>query len=132
VLNRVILIGRLANEPELRYSSNDIPYCTFTLAVNRTYANAAGERAADFIDIIAWRQLAENCASYLSKGRLVAVEGRLQARTYETKDGKKRKVIEVVADSVRFLERGQKKGHEPEDDSGWDEIGTEIDEDAPF
>jgi len=130
VLNRVILIGRLANEPELRYSSNDIPYCTFTLAVNRTYANAAGGRAADFIDIIAWRQLAENCASYLSKGRLVAVEGRLQARTYETQDGKKRKVIEVVADSVRFLERGQKK-QGPEDE-GWGDIGTMVEDEPPF
>jgi len=130
VVNRVILIGRLANDPELNYSANGVPYTKFTLAVNRPYNTSAGQRQADFIDITVWRQLAENCANYLSKGRLVAVEGRLQVRTYETQDGKKRKVIEVIADTVRFLERKKMK-QEPEDD-GWDDIGTVVEDEPPF
>jgi primosomal replication protein N len=83
MLNRVILIGRLTRDPELRYTANGIAMCTFSIAVNRPYTNQAGERPADFIDIVAWRQLAENVANYMTKGRLVAVEGRLQTRTYE-------------------------------------------------
>lgn len=105
MLNRVILIGRLTRDPELRYVPSGQPVASFTLAVDRPFTNQAGERETDFIDIVAWRKLADQVSQHLSKGRLVAVEGRLQIRSYETQDGQKRKVAEVVADGVRFLDR---------------------------
>lgn len=105
MLNRIVLIGRLTRDPELRYTQNGVAVASFTLAVNRNYKNAQGEQEADFIDIVVWRGQAETCANHLSKGRLVAVEGRLQVRSYEASDGQRRKVAEVVADSVRFLEK---------------------------
>lgn len=105
MLNRIILIGRLTRDPELRYVPSGQPVASFTLAVDRPFVNQQGERGTDFIDIVAWRRLAEQVTQHLSKGRLVAVEGRLQIRTYETQDGQKRKVAEVVADAVRFLDR---------------------------
>jgi len=104
-MNRVILIGRLTRDPELRYVPSGQPVASFTLAVDRPFTNQAGERETDFIDIVAWRKLADQVSQHLSKGRLVAVEGRLQIRSYETQDGQKRKVAEVVADAVRFLDR---------------------------
>ncbi|MGE5422695.1 MAG: single-stranded DNA-binding protein [Ignavibacteriales bacterium] len=134
MLNRVILIGRLTKDPELRYTPNGVGVCTFTLAVNRSFTNQGGERTADFIDIVTWRNLAENCANYLGKGRLVAVEGRLQVRSYETQDGQKRKAVEVVADTVKFLERGSGSGggagkdsKKFEDSDGWESLGKEVD-----
>ena len=105
MLNRVILIGRLTRDPELRYVPSGQPVASFTLAVDRPFTNQAGERETDFIDIVAWRKLADQVSQHLSKGRLVAVEGRLQIRSYETQDGQKRKVAEIVADGVRFLDR---------------------------
>ncbi len=105
MLNRIILIGRLTRDPELRYVPSGQPVSSFTLAVDRPFVNQQGERGTDFIDIVAWRRLAEQVTQHLSKGRLVAVEGRLQIRSYETQDGQKRKVAEVVADGVRFLDR---------------------------
>lgn len=105
MLNRIILIGRLTRDPELRYVPSGQPVASFTLAVDRSFVNQQGERATDFIDIVAWRRLAEQVTQHLAKGRLVAVEGRLQIRSYETQDGQKRKVAEVVADAVRFLDR---------------------------
>lgn len=105
MLNRIILIGRLTRDPELRYVPSGHPVASFTLAVDRSFVNQQGERGTDFIDIVAWRKLAEQVTQHLSKGRLVAVEGRLQIRSYETQDGQKRKVAEVVADGVRFLDR---------------------------
>jgi len=105
VLNRIILIGRLTRDPELRYVPSGQPVASFTLAVDRPFVNQQGERATDFIDVVAWRRLAEQVTQHLNKGRLVAVEGRLQIRSYETQDGQKRKVAEVVADAVRFLDR---------------------------
>ena len=105
MLNRIILIGRLTRDPELRYVPSGQPVASFTLAVDRPFANQQGERQTDFIDIVAWRRLAEQVTQHLSKGRLVAVEGRLQIRSYETQDGQKRKAAEVVADAVRFLDR---------------------------
>jgi single-strand DNA-binding protein len=135
VLNRVILIGRLTRDPEMRYTPTGTAVCTFSLAVNRPFANQAGERDADFIDIVCWRQLAETCANYLGKGRLVAVEGRLQTRTYETQDGQKRKVVEVVADTVRFLDKStqgaakpwpQDAAKGPGRQTGWEALGQEV------
>jgi len=105
VLNRIVLIGRLTRDPELRYVPSGHPVASFTLAVDRPFVNQQGERGTDFIDVVAWRRLAEQVTQHLNKGRLVAVEGRLQIRSYETQDGQKRKVAEVVADGVRFLDR---------------------------
>ena len=103
MLNRIVLIGRLTRDPELRFTQSGIAVASFTLAVDRNFKNAAGERETDFIDIVVWRQQAELCAKYLSKGKLAAVDGSLHIRNYETQDGQKRKAAEVVADSVRFL-----------------------------
>jgi single-strand DNA-binding protein len=104
MLNKVILIGRLTRDPELRHTASGLPVASFTLAVDRQFANRQGEREADFIDIVVWQKLAETCANYLGKGRLVAVEGRLQLRSYDDKQGIRRKVAEVVANDVRFLD----------------------------
>ena len=103
MLNRIVLIGRLTRDPELRYTSNGIPVASFTLAVDRNFKNAQGEKETDFINIVVWRQQGENCANYLSKGKLAAVDGSLRIRSYEGNDGQKRTVAEVVADNVRFL-----------------------------
>jgi len=110
MLNRVILIGRLATEPELKYTPSGVAVTSFRLAVNRRFKNAQGEREADFIDIVAWRQTAEFAANYLGKGRLVAVEGSLQIRSYQAQDGTKRRVAEVVADNLEGLDRAKEPG----------------------
>lgn len=102
MLNRVVLIGRLTRDPELRYTTSGIAVASFTLAVDRSFKTGS-EKETDFIPVIAWRGLAENCANYLSQGKLAAVDGRLQIRSYDAKDGTKRTVAEVVADDVRFL-----------------------------
>ncbi|WP_339193696.1 single-stranded DNA-binding protein [Aeribacillus sp. FSL W8-0870] len=102
---RLILIGRLTRDPELRYTPSGVGVCTFTLAVDRPFTNQQGDREADFIPIVVWRQLAETCANYLRKGRLVAVEGRIQVRSYTPEGSDQRRyVTEVVAENVRFLE----------------------------
>ncbi len=110
--NRIILIGRLTRDPELRYVPSGAPVASFTLAVDRPFKDQQGNRETDFIDIVAWRKLAEQVSQYMSKGRMVAVEGRLQIRSYETQDGQKRKVAEVVADGIRFLDRGRASASE--------------------
>ena len=106
-MNHIVTIGRLTRDPEIRYTPNGVAVATFTLAVDRPINNDNGEREADFIPIVVWRKLAENCANHLRKGRLVAVEGRLQIRTYE-KDGQNRRIAEVVASEVKFLDYGKK------------------------
>lgn len=103
-MNKVILIGRLTKDPELRYTSSNIPVATFALAVDRTFSNQNGEREADFINIVVWRKQAENCKNYINKGSQVAVEGRIQTRSYDDQNGQKRYVTEVVADNVQFLD----------------------------
>ena len=108
MMNKAILIGRLTRDPELRTASNDISVTSFTIAVDRNFNNQQGEKETDFIPVVAWRKLADTCAKYLAKGRLVAVSGRMQVRSYEGKDGK-RYVTEVVADEVQFLERAESK-----------------------
>lgn len=107
MLNRVILIGRLTRDPELRYTPSGVAVTQFTLAVDRPFTSQGGEREADFIPVVVWRQAAEACANYLRKGRLTSVEGRIQVRNYENNEGKRVYVTEVVADNVRFLERGE-------------------------
>lgn len=109
-MNRVELVGRLTAKPELRYTSSNLPYARFSVAVNRTFNNAQGERETDFINIVVWRKQAENVCNFLDKGSLVSIEGRLQTNNFTDKDGNKRYSMEVVADSVQFLEsKGQRQ-----------------------
>lgn len=103
MLNRVILIGRLTRQPELRVTPSSVSVTSFTLAVNRR-PTSQGVRETDFIDIVMFGKLAEITCKYMDKGRLVAIEGRLQIRSYETKDGQRRKAAEVLADNIQFLE----------------------------
>jgi len=113
LLNKVILIGRLTRDPELRFTpANGIAVTNFTIAVDRPFTNQKGEREADFIRIVVWRKLAEICANNLSKGRLVAVDGRLQIRSYEAQDGQRRYMTEVVANEVKFLDKGKSSSGE--------------------
>lgn len=102
-MNKVFLIGRLTRDPELRYTGSNTPVATFSLAVNRNFQNANGEREADFINIVVWRKQAENVKNYLTQGSQVAIDGRLQTRTYDGQDGQKRYITEVIADNVEFL-----------------------------
>ncbi len=125
MLNTVILIGRLTRNPELRYTGSGTAVASFTLAVDRPFNNQQGERETDFIDIVCWRQLAEQVSQHLTKGRLVAVEGRLQIRSYETQDGQRRKAAEVVASAVRFLDRPRTAAVESEP-------AADDDDDVPF
>lgn len=104
MLNRVVLVGRLTKDPDLRYTPSGVPVATFTLACNRTFANQQGEREADFINCVVWRKQAENVANFLKKGSLAGVDGRIQTRNYEAQDGRRVYVTEVVAESVQFLE----------------------------
>ncbi|EAC4425306.1 single-stranded DNA-binding protein [Listeria monocytogenes] len=104
MMNRVVLVGRLANDPDLKYTSSGVAVATFRLAVNRPFTNQDGEREADFINCVVWRKPAENAANYLRKGSLAGVDGRVQTRNYEGQDGKRVYVTEIVAESVQFLE----------------------------
>ena len=104
MINTAILMGRLTADPELRHTPNNVPVTSFTLAVNRSYAKSGSERQTDFIDIVAWRSTAEFVSTYFSKGQLVAVEGSIQTRTYQDKDGNNRKAVEIVANNVHFAE----------------------------
>lgn len=110
MLNRVILIGRLTADPELRYTNSGTAVASFTLAVDRMRTGQTGERQTDFINIVVWQKQAEVVSQYLQKGRLAAVDGRLQIRTYDNREGQKVRVAEVVAETVRFLDRGSDAG----------------------
>jgi len=104
-MNKAILIGRLTRDPEVRYTSSNRAVCQFSIAIDRPFTNQqSGQREADFINIVVWDKRAENVGKYMSKGRLVAVEGRIQTRNYENNEGKRVYVTEVVADNVQFLE----------------------------
>lgn len=143
-LNRVMLVGRLTKDPNLKFTPNGLSVTRFTLAVNRTFTNQQGEREADFIQCVVWRRLAENVANYLKKGSLAGVDGRIQTRNYEGNDGKRVYVTEVVAESVQFLEpRNATKGqqinnYEPSYKSNYDESFNSIgqfdisNDDLPF
>ncbi|KOS64653.1 single-stranded DNA-binding protein [Lysinibacillus agricola] len=113
MINRVVLVGRLTKDPELRYTPNGIASCRFTLAVNRTFTNEQGERDADFISCVAWRKQAENLANYQRKGNLLGIEGRIQTGSYEGQDGKRVYTTDVVADSIQFLEPRTNTGGQP-------------------
>ena len=102
-MNKVILIGRLTRNPELRYTGSNTPVATFSLAVNRSFTNQNGEREADFINCVVWRKLAETVKNYLSQGSQVAVEGRIQTRNYDDQNGQRRYVTEVVVENIDFV-----------------------------
>lgn len=110
VINRIILIGRLAKDVDLRFTASGKAVCQFSIAVNRPFSK---EKEADFFNVVVWNKAAENCANYLAKGRLVGLEGRLQSKSYESQTGEKKYVTEVVADQVEFLEWGNKEGQSP-------------------
>lgn len=109
-MNKAILIGNLTRDPEKRATNSGASVCTFSIAVNRRFANQQGERETDFINIVAWRGLADTCATYLHKGSKVGVIGEIRTRTYEAQDGSKRYVTEVQADEVEFLSPPQSRG----------------------
>ena len=120
MINRVVLVGRLTRDPELRTTGSGISVATFTLAVDRQFTNSQGERGADFISCVIWRKSAENFCNFTSKGSLVGVDGRIQTRSYDNKDGQRVYVTEVVVDNFALLEsrkdreaRGQNVGYTP-------------------
>lgn len=134
MLNRVVLIGRLTKDPELRYTPTGVAVTNFTLAIDRNYKNAQGERETDFIPCVVYRQLAEFTANYLSKGKMAAADGRIQVRSYTAQDGQKRWVTEVVADNVHLLSPKDHGGQEMDDSSAPSSLGHEVklNDDIPF
>lgn len=104
-MNRIILLGRLTRDPEVRYTQTGKVVCQFTLAVDRPFPNQEGQKEADFIPVVTWGKTAETCGNSLTKGQRALVEGRLQIRSYDAKDGSKRWVTEVIADRFEFIER---------------------------
>ena len=134
-MNVVALVGRLTRDPELRYTPAGVAVTQFTLAVDDPFAK--GEKKADFINIVTWKQTAEACANYLKKGRLCAVEGRITTRNYDHKDGHKVYVTEIVANNVRFLEKpeGTHPNNKPQNQDPFPDDGKPIDisdDDLPF
>ncbi|MFB2004319.1 single-stranded DNA-binding protein [Staphylococcus aureus] len=125
MLNRVVLVGRLTKDPEFRTTQNGVSVATFTLAVNRNFKNKNGEQQADFINVVVFRQQAENVNNYLSKGNLASVDGRIQSRSYENKEGQRVYVTEVLADSVQFLEpKNNQSNNQPQQQSGQAQSGN--------
>lgn len=133
-MNKVILIGNLTKDPELQTTTSGIAVCRMTVAVQRKFQNADGEREADFINVVVWRKSAENCAKYLAKGRKCAVVGTLQTRSYDAQDGSKRYVTEVIAEEVEFLSSKQSDGGQAEEPTEQPKAElTPIDDDSlPF
>ncbi|MDM7465586.1 single-stranded DNA-binding protein [Staphylococcus warneri] len=125
MLNRVVLVGRLTKDPEFRTTQNGVSVATFTLAVNRNFKNKNGEQQADFINVVVFRQQAENVNNYLSKGNLAGVDGRIQSRSYENKEGQRVYVTEVLADSVQFLEpKNNQHNNQSQQQSGQAQSGN--------
>jgi single-strand DNA-binding protein len=118
-MNKVILMGRLTRDPELRYTaSGNIPKCTFSIAVDRRFAKQGEERQTDFFNIVAWRNQAEFCSKYFTKGQRVAVIGSLQNRSWDDNEGKKRYITEVIAEEVYFADSRRAEGASPYDQAG--------------
>ena len=143
MINRVILVGRLTKDPEYRQTPNGVSVATFTLAVNRSFTNSQGEREADFINVVVFRRQAENVNNYLSKGSLAGVDGRIQSRSYENKEGQRVFVTEVVADSVQFMDNKssnqqnnqpqQQRGQAPAGNNPFSNNNADVDDDdLPF
>lgn len=144
MLNRVVLVGRLTRDPDLRYTPNGVAVANFTVAANRPFRKENGDQEADFINCVVWRKAAENLANYMKKGSMIGVDGRIQTRSYEGQDGKMVYVTEVLAENIQYLEsRGgqaqeSQRGLTPEPQpqkNTWDSSGQEIDiadDDLPF
>ena len=137
-MNRVLEMGRLTREPDLRRTGSGIPVASFSIAVDRDHSSREdGTKETDFFDVVAWRGTAEFAEKYLSKGRMIVVDGKLQSRSYEDKDGNKRKAVEIVADRIYFADskrnddRGTQNAYQPEEPTGFAEV-TEDDSDLPF
>lgn len=145
-MNKVILMGRLTRDPEVRYTQTQKVVCQFTVAVDRPFTNQDGQREADFIPVVVWGRTAELCGNSLAKGHRALVEGRMQVRTYDAKDGSRRWVTEVVANNVEFIEpksESANRGLPPVDGaapagnaggSGMGAFGSQVpfDEEVPF
>ena len=131
MLNRVVLIGRLTKDPELRYTPNGVAVTNFTLAVDRNFKNAQGEKETDFFSCSVFKQLAELCANYLAKGKMASIDGRIQIRTYNDEDGQKHWVTEIIGESVQFL---GPKGNDASTKDDGHPLGHEVnlDDDIPF
>ncbi|MDL2224656.1 single-stranded DNA-binding protein [Eubacteriales bacterium OttesenSCG-928-M02] len=128
-MNKAIIIGRLTKDVDLRVTASGLSVCSFTVAVDRKYAGQAGDRTADFIPVVCWRGLAENCGKYLRKGSKVCVLGAIQVRNYEATDGSRRYVTEIQADDVEFLDRAREAQPAPE--PAYEQIGDDG-EQLPF
>lgn len=130
-MNKIILIGNLTKDPELTTTNSGVSICRFTLAVQRKFQNADGEREVDFINVVVWRTQAENCHKYLKKGSKCAVVGRLQITSYETSDGSRRYATDVVAEEIEFLSTNKNS-----EDKSKDQIQPELepidDDSLPF
>ena len=122
MLNNVVLMGRLTADPELRHTASDVAVTTFTLAVDRSYVKSGTERQADFIDIVVWRSTAEFVCKHFRKGRLVAVQGSIQTRSYQDKDGNRRKAFEVVADKAFFADSKRESTTESSSNEDFEEV----------
>lgn len=148
-MNRVVIVGRLTRDVELRYTPNGVAVANFNVAVNRQFKNKDGEQEADFIQCVTWRKQAENLANYMKKGSQIGVDGRLQTRTYENSNGKTVFVTEILAESIQFLEpksnqsvnsnssnsNQQKQPSKPEQPQSFEQAGEQInigDDDLPF
>lgn len=139
-MNKIILIGNLTRDPEAGSTSGNVNFTRFTIAVNRSFTNANGERVADYFDVICWRQLAERCAKYLFKGSKVGINGSVQRRQYEDRDGIKRTSFDVVADEVEFLTpknasmtpRDSQNGYQPEEPHPVSDMQPVDSDDLPF
>ena len=131
-MNKIILLGRLVKDPEVRYTQTGKVVCQFTLAVERPFAGQDGQREADFIPVLIWGKQAEIFGNSVTKGQRVLVEGRLQVRNYDAKDGTKRYVTEVIADHFEYIEK--KVQADNKDNQGFGNMGTAqpFDEDIPF
>ena len=134
-MNKCILIGNLTKDPELTTTSNGVAVCRFSIAVSRRYANSDGERETDFLNIVVWRSLGENCHKFLKKGSKVGVVGNIQSRSYDATDGTKRYVTEIVAEEVEFLSTRNQDEQQNKPSSGSEEVAKlqPIDDDGlPF
>ena len=133
MINSVVLVGRLTRDPELRTTGSGISVATFTLAVDRQFTNASGQREADFISCVIWRKAAENFCSFTNKGGLVGIQGRIQTRNYDNKDGQRVYVTEVLVDNFSLLESRRERGQQPSVGvlDSYQRLATEASQAAP-
>ncbi|MCL4882633.1 single-stranded DNA-binding protein [Streptococcus suis] len=132
MINNVVLVGRMTRDAELRYTPSNQAVATFTLAVNRNFKNQDGEREADFVNCVIWRQQAENLANWVKKGALVGVTGRIQTRSYDNQQGQRVYVTEVVAESFQLLESRGQQSYSQDGSFGHSSSMDIQDEDLPF